>query len=126
MLLGAAGLEPEDAEINELLERTEGWPAGLYLTALAARAEREDGDGEDALAVSGTDRYIAEYFRCEYLSTLDGDRLTFLRRTSVLETMSGPLCDAVLERKGAALELRSLAAANLVLVAPRPPPAAVR
>jgi len=117
MLLRAAGLEPEDAEINELLERTEGWPAGLYLTALAARAEREDGEGEDALAVSGTDRYIADYFRSEYLSHLDGDRLAFLRRTSVLETMSGPLCDAVLERKGSALELGSLEQANLFLVA---------
>ena len=38
MLLRAARLELEDAEINELVERTEGWAAGLYLAALAARA----------------------------------------------------------------------------------------
>ena len=36
--------EPEDAEINELVEHTEGWAAGLYLTALAARAENDEGD----------------------------------------------------------------------------------
>jgi LuxR family maltose regulon positive regulatory protein len=117
MLLRASGLEPEDAEINALLERTEGWPAGLYLAALAARAEREDGEVGGVLSVSGTDRYIADYFRSEYLSHLDGDRLTFLRRTAVLETMSGPLCDAVLETKRSALELTSIEEANLFLVA---------
>ncbi len=117
MLLRAAGLEAEDEEINELVERTEGWPAGVYLAALAARAEREDGAADGVLSVSGTDRYIADYIRSEYLSGLDQERLTFLRRTSVLETLSGPLCDAVLERKGSALELASLEQANLFLVA---------
>ena len=116
LLLRAAALEPEDAEINELVERTEGWAAGLYLTALAARAENDEGNQRDGLAVTGTDRYLADYFRSEYLSRLEPDRLTFLRRTSVLETMSGPLCDAVLDRKGSALELASLEQSNLFVV----------
>lgn len=116
MLLRAAGLELEDAEINELVERTEGWAAGLYLTALAARAEGDEGDARDVVSVTGADRYLADYFRSEYLSRLEPDRLTFLRRTSVLETMSGPLCDAVLNRKGSALELASLEQANLFVV----------
>ena len=116
LLLRAAALEPEDAEINELVERTEGWAAGLYLTALAARAENDEGSHRDGLAVTGTDRYLADYFRSEYLSRLEPDRLTFLRRTSVLETMSGPLCDAVLDRKGSALELASLEQSNLFVV----------
>ena len=116
LLLRAAALEPEDAEINELVERTEGWAAGLYLTALAARAENDEGNHRDGLAVTGTDRYLADYFRSEYLSRLEPDRLTFLRRTSVLETMSGPLCDAVLDRKGSALELASLEQSNLFVV----------
>ena len=67
LLLRAAALEPEDAEINELVERTEGWAAGLYLTALAARAENDEGNHRDGLAVTGTDRYLADYFRSEYL-----------------------------------------------------------
>ena len=114
MLLRAARLELDDAEINELVERTEGWATGLYLTALAARAE--GAELADALSVTGADRYLADYFRSEYLSHLTLERLTFLRRTSVLETMSGPLCDAVLAGKGSALELASLEQENLFVV----------
>jgi LuxR family transcriptional regulator, maltose regulon positive regulatory protein len=118
MLLRAARVELADAEINELLARTEGWAAGLYLAALASRAESgvETGKPQDILSITGADRYFADYFRSEYLSRLAPDRLTFLRRTSVLETMSGPLCDAVLEQKESSLELAKLEAANLFVV----------
>ncbi len=116
MLLRAATLELEDAEINELVEHTEGWAAGLYLTALAARAESDAGDTRDVVSVTGADRYLADYFRSEYLARLEPDRLTFLRRSAVLESMSGPLCDAVLDRKGSALELAALEQANLFVV----------
>jgi LuxR family transcriptional regulator, maltose regulon positive regulatory protein len=116
LLLRAAALEPGEAEINELVERTEGWAAGLYLTALAARAESDEGVVADGLYATGTDRYLADYFRSEYLSRIEPERLSFLRRTSVLETMSGPLCDAILERKGSALELASLEQSNLFVV----------
>jgi LuxR family maltose regulon positive regulatory protein len=114
LLLRAARLEPEDDEINELVARTEGWPAGLYLTALAARAESDE--RPDLRSVTGADRYLADYFRSEYLSRLAPERLTFLRRSSVLETMSGALCDAVLDRKGSALELASLEHESLFIV----------
>jgi LuxR family transcriptional regulator, maltose regulon positive regulatory protein len=118
MLLRAARIELTDGEINELVERTEGWAAGLYLAALASRAESgiETGKPQDVLSVTGADRYFADYFRSEYLSRLAPDRLTFLRRTSVLETMSGPLCDAVLGQKESGLELATLEAANLFVV----------
>ena len=116
MLLRAATLELEDPEINELVEHTEGWAAGLYLTALAARATSGESDARDILSITGADRYLADYFRSEYLARLEPDRLTFLRRTSVLETLSGPLCDAVLDRKRSALELAALEQANLFVV----------
>jgi LuxR family maltose regulon positive regulatory protein len=117
MLLRAARVELGDAEINELLARTEGWAAGLYLAALASRADGvETGKPQDILSITGADRYFADYFRSEYLSRLTPDRLTFLRRSSVLETMSGPLCDAVLGQKESALELAALEAANLFVV----------
>jgi LuxR family maltose regulon positive regulatory protein len=119
MLLRAARVELADPEINELLERTEGWAAGLYLAALASRAESgvETSKPQDILSVTGADRYFADYFRSEYLSRLAADRLTFLRRTSVLERMSGSLCDAVLGQRESALELAALEAANLFVVA---------
>ena len=118
LLLRAARVELADAEINELLARTEGWAAGLYLAALASRAESgvDTGKPQDILSITGADRYFADYFRSEYLSRLAPERLTFLRRTSVLETMSGPLCDAVLGQKESALELAALEAANLFVV----------
>jgi LuxR family transcriptional regulator, maltose regulon positive regulatory protein len=118
MLLRAARVELADEEITELVERTEGWAAGLYLAALASQDESgvEAREAHDVFSVSGDDRYFADYFRSEYLSRLTPERLTFLRRTSVLETMSGPICDAVLERKKSALELAALEAANLFVV----------
>jgi LuxR family maltose regulon positive regulatory protein len=118
ILLRAARIELADEEITELVERTEGWAAGLYLAALASLDESgvETGQPQDILSIAGDDRYFADYFRSEYLSRLAPERLTFLRRTSVLETMSGPLCDAVLEQKESALELATLEAANLFLV----------
>src|SRR6266480_2009099 len=117
IVLRAAGVELADAEINELLDHTEGWAAGLHLAALAIRPDGSgNGRSGEALAITGDDRYFADYFRSEYLSQLPADRLAFLRRTSVLETMSGPLCDAVLKRKESALELASIEKSNLFLV----------
>jgi LuxR family transcriptional regulator, maltose regulon positive regulatory protein len=119
ILLRSARLELEDAEITELLERTEGWAAGLKLAALAALDPNagENAERPDVLEVTGDDRYFADYFRSEYLSALSAERLTFLRRTSVLETLSGGLCDAVLERTGSARELAALETENLFVVA---------
>jgi LuxR family transcriptional regulator, maltose regulon positive regulatory protein len=118
ILLRSAHVELEDAEINELLERTEGWAEGLKLAALASQDPDagENADRPDVLQVAGDDRYFADYFRSEYLSALSADRLDFLRRTSVLESLSGGLCDAVLQRTGSALELASLEAENLFVV----------
>src|SRR5204863_345990 len=117
ILLRAARVELSDGEIDGLLESTEGWPAGLNLAALAVQATGAgNGHHLSALAIRGDDRYFADYFRSEYLSQLPRDRLAFLRRTSVLETMSGPLCDAVLERKESALELAAIEKSNLFLV----------
>jgi LuxR family maltose regulon positive regulatory protein len=117
ILLRAARVELSDAEIDGLLDSTEGWPAGLNLAALAVQASGAgNGHHLSALEIRGDDRYFADYFRSEYLSQLPPDRLAFLRRTSVLETMSGSLCDAVLERKESALELASIEKSNLFLV----------
>jgi LuxR family transcriptional regulator, maltose regulon positive regulatory protein len=117
ILLRTARVELNDPEINELLEQTEGWAAGLHLAALASRAaSSRNGHARETPAVGGDDRYFADYFRSEYLSELSPDRLAFLRRSSVLDTMSGPLCDAVIDRKESALELASIETSNLFLV----------
>ncbi len=92
-------------------ERTEGWPAGLYLTALIT-GKRSD----QVPAVTGDDPYVADYLYQETLSGLPEDMQLFLRRTAVLDRLCGPLCDAVLASSGAAGYLRRLEAASLFLV----------
>jgi LuxR family maltose regulon positive regulatory protein len=113
-LLEGAGVELDDAEVNELLGRTEGWPVGLYLAALAHTA-----GSSRRLAwagFSGDDRFMADYLRSEVLGRLAPERVAFLTRTAVLERMSGPLCDAVLDATGSSAVLAWLEESNLLLV----------
>lgn len=103
-------LSSDDAA--EVVERTEGWPVGLFLAAAIAR----DG-GDDALAVSGEDRYVADYLYRESLARLSEHQQRFLRRTAVLDTFSAALCDAVLDSVDAQDVLRELEASDVFLVA---------
>jgi LuxR family maltose regulon positive regulatory protein len=113
-LLGLAGVELGAADIDALLRRTEGWPAGLYLAALSLR---DQPDAATAVArFGGDDRIVADYLTDSLLSGLAAHEIAFLRRTSVLARLSGPLCDAVLRQSGSAEILRNLARANVLLV----------
>jgi len=113
-LLQGAGVGLADAEVNELIGRTEGWPVGLYLAALAHKA---GGPRRHAWAgFTGDDRFMADYLWSELLGQLPPERVAFLTRTAVLERMSGPLCDAILETTGSAQVLASLEDSNLLLV----------
>jgi LuxR family maltose regulon positive regulatory protein len=91
--------------------RTEGWPVGLYLAAVIATDSR----GE-VLTISGEDRYVADYLYRESLMHLPEHIQRFLRRTAVLDQLSAPLCDAILEEAGAQAQLRHLEATSLFLV----------
>jgi LuxR family transcriptional regulator, maltose regulon positive regulatory protein len=113
-LVHNTGVVLNEADLAELHRRTEGWPAGLYLAALAIRA----GGSLPGAAISfdGADRFITEYLESEFLARISARDREFLTRTAVLERMSGPLCEAVLDRPGAAAELAALARSNLLLV----------
>src|SRR6185436_343426 len=113
-LLGAAGVGLPDAELAELVEHAEGWPAGLYLAALSIRAQGRR--VKDGAPFAGSDRLVADYLRSELLAHLSLEEVRFLTRTAVLERMSGALCDAVLESSGSAAILESLERSNLFLV----------
>jgi LuxR family transcriptional regulator, maltose regulon positive regulatory protein len=110
LLLEAAGVELNASELSELTERTEGWPAGLYLAALSMQAGAPS--AASAAGFSGDDRFVSEYFRSELLSRLPAAEAQFLKYTSVLDRMSGGLCDAVLETTGSADTLEALARRN--------------
>jgi len=88
------GVQPElETVADELWERTEGWAAGLHLAGLVLR----DGTGHrrPVAEFTGDDRFVVDYFRLEHLSQLDPADVAFLTRSSILESMCGPLCDVV-------------------------------
>jgi LuxR family transcriptional regulator, maltose regulon positive regulatory protein len=112
-LLATAGISLGRAGLDTLMRRTEGWPAGLYLAALSLRAQP---DVDEALArFAGDDRVVADYLRDEVLARLEPDRLAFLLHTSILDTLSGSLCDAVTAGRGSAKTLEALARSNALL-----------
>jgi len=114
LLLDAAEAAVGAADVTELHRRTEGWAAGLYLAALAVRA----GGSLPGMGTSsgGSDLFVSEYIESEFLARLSREERAFLTRTAVLERMSGPLCEAVLDDPGSASALEALARSNLLLV----------
>ena len=110
-----AGAALNDGEIATLVERTEGWPSGLYLAALAIESAGPRSNA--VIEFTGDHRFVADYLRSEILSRLSLKQVRFLTRTSVLDRMSGPLCDAVLLRRGSGGELAALVDSNLFVVA---------
>ena len=113
-LLRAADVVLSAEDAAELYRRTEGWPVGLYLAALYLR---EGGSLAGAAAsFSGDDLFVSEYVESELLARISSSQRAFLTRTAVLERMSGPLCEAVLDQPGAGASLAELARSNLLLV----------
>ena len=112
-LLEGAGIGLSDPEVTELIGRTEGWPVGLYLAALARKA---GGPGRAGFAFTGDDRLMADYLGSELLGHLPEELVRFLTRTAVLDRMCGPLCDAVLDTTGSGRVLAKLEDSNLLVV----------
>jgi LuxR family maltose regulon positive regulatory protein len=98
-----------------LADRTEGWPAGLYLAALWLREHPNPDDGVRAFA--GTARHVGDYLTHEVLAALAPDIREFLIGTSVLGRFTPELCDAVLGREDSTTLLAELARSNMFLVA---------
>ena len=113
-LLRDAEVTLGEDEVAGLHRRTEGWPAGLYLAALCLR---EGGPlASAAVSFGGDDRLVSQYMESEFLARISRRQRLFLTRTAVLERMSGPLCEAVLELSGSAVILAELARSNMLLV----------
>jgi LuxR family transcriptional regulator, maltose regulon positive regulatory protein len=113
-LIDAAGIRLTDDELALLLQRTEGWPAGLYLATLSLRAQPDTAAALSRFA--GDDRVVADYLRDELLAPMAPESVAFLTRTSILDTLSGSLCDAVLGDRESGRMLARLARSNILLV----------
>ena len=110
-----SGLVLGAADAAELADRTEGWPAAVYLAALAARTSARPLDV--LRCFSGARRDVADYLRAELLDRQPRESLRgFLLETSVLEQLSAPLCDALLRRRDSGAVLGRLDRAGAFLV----------
>jgi len=110
----APGMVLPDADVAALAARTEGWAAGLQLAGLSLRGQ-PDITGFVA-AFTGSHRYVLDYLTEEVLERQPVQVRAFLLETSVLERLSGPLCDAVTGRTGSQALLDQVERAGLFLV----------
>jgi LuxR family maltose regulon positive regulatory protein len=110
-LLQALGATGSEERLDRVLERTEGWPAGVRLAALSL--ETADRPRSVRAAVTGAD--LSGYVQAEYLGALTPEQRVFVRRTSILGRMCGPLCNAVLERRDSARVLGELERSNVLV-----------
>ncbi|MBO0777349.1 MAG: hypothetical protein J2P37_00865 [Ktedonobacteraceae bacterium] len=110
------GLTLSEQDIAALERRTEGWIAGLQLAALSLQGQ------EDATRLiasfTGSHQYVLDYLMEEVLGQQDARIQTFLLHTSILDRMSGPLCDAVVldSATPGQATLQDLERANLFLI----------
>ena len=113
-LLKGAGAEVDETSLRDLLQRTEGWPTGLYIAALAMQSGTRQ--SEVGFTFTGDDVFMGDYLRSELLDRISAAEASFLIRTSVLQRMCGPLCDAILGEKGSGDLLDQMEARNLLVV----------
>lgn len=103
------------SEVAALEARTEGWIAALQLAALSLQ------NRADATAFirnfTGSQRHVTDYLLDEVLNRLPIDTQRFLLQTSILDRLTGSLCDAVTGRSDGAVRLAQLERANLFVIA---------
>ncbi len=110
----AIGLDLPDAEVTALEGRTEGWIAALQLAALSLQG-RADAAGFIA-GFAGDDRYVVDYLVDEVLARQPEAVRRFLLQTSILDRLSGPVCDAVTGGDDGEAMLDLLDRSNMFLV----------
>ncbi len=103
-----------ETSVQSLVQRTEGWAAGLYLATLSMSG-RPDPD-EFIREVSGGNRFIGDYLTEEVLASHSDEVRSFIRAVSILDRFSAPLCDAMTGTPGSAAILHELERTNLFLV----------
>jgi LuxR family maltose regulon positive regulatory protein len=118
------GLNLSAPDVAALETRTEGWITGLQLAALSMQARLPKASGGQARddvggfinAFTGNDRYIVDYLVEEVLQRQPESVRTFLLQTSILDKLSGPLCDAVTGSENSKTTLAALERDNLFVV----------
>ena len=108
-------LTPQQAVL--LVDRTEGWAAGLQLAALSLQGiTHREGIARFIHAFTGSHRYVMDYLIEEVFDRQPPDVRAFLLQTSVLNRLCGPLCNALTGQEGGQKMLEYLERANLFTV----------
>ena len=109
-----SGVQLSEPDLAGLVERTEGWPAGIQLAALALRGQPAPTDF--VREFTGDNRFIADFLAEEVLSQLPAGIRQFVTQTAVLDRFSAPLCNAVTGRDDAAEIIDVLERENIFVV----------
>jgi LuxR family maltose regulon positive regulatory protein len=113
--LSAMGVRADTEHVERVVADTEGWPVGVRLAGLASLADtRHETPGSSHL--SGRDTAVLDYLRSEWLWSLSDDDHEFLGRVSVLDWLSGDLCNAVLERNDSGAVLHRICSDRLLVI----------
>jgi len=104
----------DEADRAVLVERAEGWPAGVYLAALSLRDHPSPSDF--VRQFTGTNRFVLEFLAEEVLSRLPDQTMRFLYQTAILDRFNPSLCDAVTGTGNAVGIIAVLKSENLFLV----------
>jgi LuxR family transcriptional regulator, maltose regulon positive regulatory protein len=110
----ATGLDLPAASVAALQDRTEGWAAGVQLAALSLQGHADPAGF--VAGFSGSNRYILDYLTEEVLARQPEQVVRFLLETSILERLSGPLCDGVTGGTNSQQTLERIERANLFLI----------
>jgi LuxR family transcriptional regulator, maltose regulon positive regulatory protein len=113
-LFEAARMDLSDSALELLVERTEGWAAGLRLAALSLAGHPDQ--ERFAAEFSGSERTVAEYLLAEVLERQPEEVRRLLLRTSVLDRVSGPLADVLTGGSAGERILHELEAANAFVI----------
>jgi LuxR family maltose regulon positive regulatory protein len=113
-LLAADGVQLSDDAMSELMLRTEGWPAGLYLATLSLIGRTAP--SEFVHHFSGNNRFIGDYLTEEVLGQQSDDVRQFILDMSIVDRFSAPLGDYVNGERRSARILRDLQHTNLFLI----------
>ncbi len=110
--LVALGVAVTDDLVAEILERTEGWPAGVYLAGLAIRSERPLRAGT---LVAGDDELVRSFLDSEILSMLEPEDREVLLRTAIVDEVDASLAEALTDDPASGERLARIAEQNLLV-----------
>ncbi len=114
LVRSVAAVQLSEPDLADLVNRTEGWPAGVYLAALSLRGH--PAPSAFLRQFTGDNRFIVDFLAEEVLSRQPDEVRQFLARTAILDRFCAPLCDAVAGPANAARIIPMLERENLFVV----------